>query len=71
MEGMIVAEVLMSSSSYPSCIDDVLDGVSSSSPKYGCKFEMLKLGLTPNSGGNSSLYALSLILARILKGPAA
>jgi hypothetical protein len=32
---------------------------------------MLKLGLTPNSRGNSSLYALSLILARILKGPAA
>jgi hypothetical protein len=32
---------------------------------------MLKLGLTPNSGGNSSLYALSLILARILKGPVA
>jgi hypothetical protein len=32
---------------------------------------MLKLGLTPNSGGNSSLYVLSLILARILKGPAA
>jgi hypothetical protein len=31
---------------------------------------MLKLRLTPNSGGNSSLYALSLILARILKGPA-
>jgi hypothetical protein len=31
---------------------------------------MLKLGLTLNSGGNSSLYALSLILARILKGPA-
>jgi hypothetical protein len=32
---------------------------------------MLKLGLTPNSGGNSSLYALSLILARILKGTTA
>jgi hypothetical protein len=32
---------------------------------------MLKLGLTPNSGDNSSLYALSLILARILKGLAA
>jgi hypothetical protein len=32
---------------------------------------MLKLGLTPNSGGNSSLYVLSLILARILKGTAA
>jgi hypothetical protein len=32
---------------------------------------MLKLGLTLNSGGNSSLYALPLILARILKGPAA
>jgi hypothetical protein len=32
---------------------------------------MLKLGLTPNSGGNSSLYALSLILAKILKGSAA
>jgi hypothetical protein len=32
---------------------------------------MLKLGLTPNTGGNSSLCALSLILARILKGPAA
>jgi hypothetical protein len=31
---------------------------------------MLMLGLTPNSGGNSSLYALLLILALILKGPA-
>jgi hypothetical protein len=29
---------------------------------------MLKLGLTSNSGDNLSLYALSLILARILKG---
>jgi hypothetical protein len=33
MEGMIVVEVLMSSSSSPSCIDVVLDGISSSSPK--------------------------------------
>jgi hypothetical protein len=32
---------------------------------------MLNLGLTPNSEGNPSLYALSLILARILKGLAA
>jgi hypothetical protein len=70
-EGMIVDEVLMSSSSFPSYIDIVLDAISSSSPKYGRKSEMLKLGLTPNSGGNPSLYALSLILARILKGPAA
>jgi hypothetical protein len=31
---------------------------------------MLNLELTPNLGGNSSLYALSLILAKILKGPA-
>jgi hypothetical protein len=29
------------------------------------------MGLTPNSGGNSSLYALSFIFSRILKGPAA
>jgi hypothetical protein len=32
---------------------------------------MLNLRLTLNSKVNSSLYALSLILARILKGPAA
>jgi hypothetical protein len=31
---------------------------------------MLKLGLILNSGDNSSLYALSLILVRILKVPA-
>jgi hypothetical protein len=29
------------------------------------------MGLTPNSGGNSSLYALSLIFSRILKGSSA
>jgi hypothetical protein len=32
---------------------------------------MLNVGLTPNSGGNSSLYALSLIFSIILKGPSA
>jgi hypothetical protein len=70
-EGIIVAEILMSTSSSPSCIDVVLDDISSSSPNSGHKSEMLKRGLTPKSGGNSSLYALSLILERILKGPAA
>jgi hypothetical protein len=32
-EGMIIAEVLMSSSSFPSCIDVILDDILSSSPK--------------------------------------
>ena len=32
---------------------------------------MLNVGLTRNSGGNSSLYALSFIFSKILYGPAA
>src|SRR6266498_3559999 len=32
---------------------------------------MLNVGLTPKSAGNSSLYALSLILSNTLKGPSA
>src|SRR3954468_10186539 len=32
---------------------------------------MLKLGLTPKSAGNSSLYALSFIFSNTLKGPSA
>src|SRR5438105_1891809 len=69
--GMVISVVLMSSSSSPSCIGVVLDGISSSSPKYNRKSEMLNVGLTPKSGGNSSLYALSLIFSRTLKGSAA
>jgi hypothetical protein len=30
---------------------------------------MLNVGLTPNSGGNLSLYALLLFFSKILKGP--
>src|SRR4051812_240374 len=32
---------------------------------------MLNVGLTPNSAGSSSLYALSLIFCKTLKGPSA
>jgi hypothetical protein len=69
MEGVVVSSVVMSSSSSPSRIDVALDRTSSYSPKYGRKSGMLNVGLTPNSGGNSSLYALSLIFLRILKEP--
>jgi hypothetical protein len=69
MEGVVVSIVVMSSSSSPSRIDVALDRTSSYSLKYGRKYEILNVGLTPNFGGNSSLYALSLIFLRILKEP--
>jgi hypothetical protein len=49
----------------------VLDGISSSSPKYRRKSEMLNMGLTPKYIQISSLYALSLIFSSTLKGPTA
>ena len=45
----------------------ILESGSSYSPKYGFKSEMLKVELTLNSGGNSSLYTLSFIFSIILK----
>jgi hypothetical protein len=62
----IVCIAVMSSSSSPYRIGVILDLRSSSSPIYGFKYEMLKVGLIPKSGGNSSVYALSLIFARTL-----
>jgi thiol:disulfide interchange protein len=55
----------------PLLIGVILDLCSCSSPMYGFKSEILKVGLIQKPGGNYIVYALSLIFARTLQGPAA
>lgn len=53
----------------PSWSGVILDLSPSYSPMYNFKYEMLKVGLTPNSSRNSILYALSFIFIIILNRP--
>jgi hypothetical protein len=66
MEGMIVAEVLMSSSSSPSYIDVILDGISSSSPVVS-QNPLTGAGRQHESQEARSLYPSALQLTRALK----